>query len=204
MCLLCPNKNEFDKRWKVRKHLEEQHIFCVGFCFMCHTCDKTLVRRQSHLKSPNIKPRDLIPMHRQTRTHGEEAAHIVREYTDKQMPHKWEEYFKMVPLLFTWLSQLSNTPPVKHTKDLAPATLKQPSLPEKSTRTRIDKEVLNFRQDLVEISLKQPEEMFQVAPDPNLSTLSHHNGSQTVSLRIILHQSLCAQRKFRHPLLSLW
>ena len=133
MCLLCPNKNEFDKCWKVKKHLVEQHVFCARFCFMCHTCDKTLVRRQSHLKCPNIKPRDLIPIHRQTSTHGEEAVHMLREYKDKQMPHKWEEHLKRVPLLSTRISQLSNTPPVKHTKDLAPATLKQSSLPEKSS-----------------------------------------------------------------------
>ena len=166
---------------------------------MCHTCDKALVRRQSHLKCPNIKPKDLIPMHRQTGTHGEEAAHMLREYNNKQMPHKWEERLKMVPLLSTWISQLSNTPPVKNTKDLAPATLKQPSLPEKSKQPRIDTGVIDFRHDPVEISLEQPEEVFKVALDPDL-----HNGSQTVSLKIILRQSLCAQRTFLHPHLSLW
>ena len=167
---------------------------------MCHTCDKTLVRRQSHLTCPNIKPRDLIPMHRQTGTHREEAGHMLREYNNKQMPCKWEEHLKRVLLLSTRISRLSNTPPVMHTKDLAPATLKQSSLPEKSKRPRIDTEVIDFRHNRVKISLKQPEEVFQVA----LDTLSHRNGSQTASLRIILHQSYCAQRTFLHPHLSLW
>ena len=167
MCLLCPNKKEFDKCWKVRKHLEEQHS---GFCYMCPTCDKTLVRRQSHLECPNVKPRDLIPMHRQTGTHGEEAARMLREYKEKQMPNQWEERLKRTPLLPTPVSPLPKTPPVKHPKDLAPASLKRPSITIKSKpkRLRLDTDDVDFRHDPVEISLEQPEEVFEVDPDPKL------------------------------------
>ena len=167
MCLLCPNKKEFDKCWKVRKHLEEQHS---GFCYMCPTCDKTLVRRQSHLECPNVKPRDLIPMHRQTGTHGEEAARMLREYKEKQMPNQWEERLKRTPLLPTPVSPLPKTPPVKHPKDLAPASLKRPSITIKSKpkRLRLETDDVDFRHDPVEISLEQPEEVFEVDPDPKL------------------------------------
>ena len=167
MCLLCPNKKEFDKCWKVKKHLEEQHS---GFCFMCPTCDKTLVRRQSHLECPNVKPRELIPMHRQTGTHGEEAARMLREYKEKQMPNQWEERLKRAPLLSTPVSPLPKTPPVKHPKDLAPSSLKRPSITIKSKpkRPRLDTDDVDFRHDPVEISLEQPEEVFEVDPDPKL------------------------------------
>ena len=167
MCLLCPNKKEFDKCWKVRKHLEEQHS---GFCYMCPTCDKTLIRRQSHVECPNVKPRDLIPMHRQTGTHGEEAARMLREYKEKQMPNQWEERLKRTPLLPTPMSPLPKTPPVKHPKDLAPASLKRPSITIKSKpkRLRLDTDDVDFRHDPVEISLEQPEEVFEVDPDPKL------------------------------------
>ena len=167
MCLLCPNKKEFDKCWKVRKHLEDQHS---GFCYMCPTCDKTLVRRQSHLECPNVKPRDLIPMHRQTGTHGEEAARMLREYKEKQMPNQWEERLKRTPLLPTPVSPLPKTPPVKHPKDLAPASLNRPSITIKSKpkRLRLETDDVDFRHDPVEISLEQPEEVFEVDPDPKL------------------------------------
>ena len=161
MCLECPNKKEFDKCWKDKKHLEEQHY---GFCLMYPTYD----RRQSHLECPNIKPRDLIPMHRQTSTHGEEAVSIMREYREKQIPHLWEERLKRAPLLPTAIRPLSNTPPVKHPNYFAQAALTQPSVPEKSKSKRpsIDMEYIDFRHDLVEISLNSLRRCFKSSQTP--------------------------------------
>ena len=109
-------------------------------------------------------------MHRQTGTHGEEAARMLREYKEKQMPNQWEERLKRTPLLPTPVSPLPKTPPVKHPKDLAPASLKRPSITIKSKpkRLRLDTDDVDFRHDPVEISLEQPEEVFEVDPDPKL------------------------------------
>ena len=68
------------------------------------------------------------------------------------------------------MSPLPKTPPVKHPKDLAPASLKRPSITIKSKpkRPRLDTDDVDFRHDPVEISLEQPEEVFEVDPDPKL------------------------------------
>ena len=95
---------------------------------------------------------------------------MLREYKEKQMPNQWEERLKRAPLLPTPGSPLPKTPPVKHPKDLAPASLKRPSITIKSKpkRPRLDTDVVDFRHDPVEISLEQPEEVFEVDPDPKL------------------------------------
>ena len=86
------------------------------------------------------------------------------------MPNQWEERLKRAPLLPTPVSPLPKTPPVKHPKDLAPASLKRPSITIKSKpkRPRLDTDDVDFRHDPVEISLEQPEEVFEVDPDPKL------------------------------------
>ena len=86
------------------------------------------------------------------------------------MPNQWEERLKRTPLLPTPVSPLPKTPPVKHPKDLAPASLKRPSITIKSKpkRPRLDTDDIDFRHDPVEISLEQPEEVFEVDPDPKL------------------------------------
>lgn len=155
--------------------MEEQHS---GFSYKCPFCGKMLARPMSHVNCSG-RPKDLMLFHRETGTKGSEALLLLQTYKDKKMPQQWEERLK-TPLLPTPVSPLPRTPirlatPLEKCyggkRRAPPSSWSNPSKRSRYTEETGTAEDPDWGHDPVPISLDQPDEIFNVEPDPSLKNV---------------------------------
>ncbi|MEW8542112.1 MAG: hypothetical protein AB2693_01140, partial [Candidatus Thiodiazotropha sp.] len=146
-------------------------------------------------------PKEMFLFHRQTGLKGAEAEKQLTEFKERKMPLLWEETWRRSPLLPTPISSLHPTPPrlaspldkVYRTKITKGYSNKRTAAVEASThhspvKRRCLEEDLDLQHDPVEISLEQPDHIFQLLQILawKVCTLNRHGDYQTLKVMLTI------------------